>query len=63
MKTFEEFLADICPCHTNNGPEGYDRWVEQLDIQELIDYADSYGKIAYKTGAIDYIKEKLNENS
>lgn len=43
-KNFEDFLSEKCPCHTNNGPEGFDRWEEQLDIQELIDFADLYAE-------------------
>jgi hypothetical protein len=44
-KDFEDFLMDRCPCHTNNDPIGYERWLENLDAQELIDYADEYGNI------------------
>jgi hypothetical protein len=44
MKTFEEFLNDKCECHTNNSPEGFERWLEQLDGDEYMVYADEYGK-------------------
>jgi len=52
IKTFEEFLQDRCPCHTNNSPEGFERWLEQLDVQEVMDYADLYG---------EYIKKELTD--
>lgn len=50
MKTFEEFLEDKCPCHTNNSPEGFEKWLEQLDTQEVMDYAESYGELVYLEG-------------
>jgi len=50
MKTFEEFLNDKCPCHTNNSPEGFEKWEEQLDIQELEDFAQEYGELKYNEG-------------
>jgi|LakMenE18May11ns_1017448.scaffolds.fasta_scaffold8727252_2 hypothetical protein len=53
MKTFEQFLEDKCPCHTNNSPEGFERWLEQLDVQEVMDYAEDYGK---------YVKEYVLQN-
>ena len=50
MKTFEEFLQNKCPCHTNNSPEGFEKWLEQLDTQDIIDYAESYGELVYLEG-------------
>ena len=42
LETFEQFLMEKCPCHTNNSPEGFEKWLENLDIDELMDYAMDY---------------------
>lgn len=47
--TFENYLMDICPSHTNNGPEGFERWLEDLDQEELMCYADDYTAELVKT--------------
>lgn len=48
--SFEEFLSDKCETHTNNSPEGFEKWLENLDTQEVMDYAQEYGKyVAYET--------------
>lgn len=44
IDTFEEFLQDKCDTHTNNSPEGFEKWLEQLDTQEVMDYGEEYGK-------------------
>ena len=45
MKTFETYLQEQCPSEyaVNNSPEGFERWLEQLDVQEVMDMAESYG--------------------
>ena len=58
-QTFEEYLSDKCDCHTNNDPAGFDNWLESLDTQEVIDYAEAYGKLMYKAGKVDQINEIL----
>ena len=64
--TFEEFLEEIAPAnvHTNNSPEGFETWLEQLDSQEIMDFAESYGRMKYLQGKIDAVNEKnlLAEN-
>ena len=50
MKTFEEFLQDICPCHTNNSPEGFENWLADRDVQDIMDYAETYGKVCFNKG-------------
>lgn len=56
MKTidFEEFLAEKCDTHTNNDPAGFENWEEQLDVQEIEDYAQEFGEKCYLQG-----KEKV----
>ena len=41
-KDFEDYLSEQCDCHTNNDPAGFDKWLEELDVQEYMDYADEY---------------------
>lgn len=55
-QTFDEFLSDICDCHTNNSPEGFENWLEQLDTQEIMDYAQAYGELQYEAGMQEAIK-------
>lgn len=65
-KSFESYLRDRCPCEyqTNNSQEGEDRWLEQLDGQELIDFGEVYGEIRFIDGQIsglDKAKEILRQ--
>ena len=48
-QTFEEYLLEVAPSgvHTNNSPEGFERWESELDVQELEDYAQEYGNKMY----------------
>jgi len=54
MNTFQEFLDEKCPAEyeTNNDPAGNEKWQEQLDVQELIDFGEEYGRyVAYETAS------------
>ena len=44
-KNFEEFLSYKCDTHTNNDPAGFERWLEELDGEEYIKYADEYAEL------------------
>lgn len=53
-QTFEQFLADK---HMENyhgcdddAPDAFDGWLENLEIQEVMDYAQEYGKQEYELG-------------
>lgn len=52
--SFEEFLSDKCPCHTNNDPKGFEDWFERLDTQEVMDYAEEYGQKMFNKGMLNY---------
>ena len=45
-------MRENCPSEyqTNNSPEGEDRWIEQLDTEELISFAEKYGSKRYADG-------------
>jgi len=66
--TFENYLMDICPSHTNNGPEGFERWLEDLDTQDVMDYAEGYGEeiraeLRKKVEqTLEDVREALHEN-
>ncbi len=49
-QSFEGFLSDKCDTHTNNDPEGFERWLEQLDGEEYMSYAQDYGAMCYQEG-------------
>lgn len=64
MITFQEFLEEKCEeqesdiINKDNYEAVGERWFENLDVQELIDYGEEYGKyVAYET-VID-IQDKL----
>jgi hypothetical protein len=63
MNSFEEFLGEKCPSElqTNNSPEGEDNWVERLDVQELINFAEEYGEVMYKKGMKDLAYDVMPE--
>jgi len=65
MKTFEEFLVGKCPCHTNNSEEGFEKWLDNLDVSEVMEYAEDYGQECESFGferaakiALDTLKYK-----
>lgn len=56
MKTFQEFLEEICEeqesdiINKDNYEAVGERWFENLDVQELIDFGEEYGKyVEYET--------------
>jgi len=56
-QTFEEYLLDQCDTHTNNSPEGFERWLENLDGEEYMKYADMYGQLLHQLGRNEILKE------
>jgi hypothetical protein len=65
MKTFEEFLEekyDEINSNSNNMNREFemarDRWFENLDVQEVIDYAEEWMK-KYKIELLSKIAENL----
>ena len=60
LDTFEQFLMEKCPSHTNNSPEGFEKWLENLDIDELMDYAMDYRNQSltdYHNHIVEEVKE------
>lgn len=57
METFEQFLMSVCPTHTNNSPEGFEKWLENLDGEEYMNHAENFGKMRYWIGKIDALEE------
>lgn len=67
IQTFEEFLEEKfnendeiggMPITKDNCESMIDSWFENLDVQELIDYGEEYGKyVAYET--VSEIQDKL----
>ena len=50
--TFEDFLNGQCPSElqTNNSPEGFEKWLEKLDVSDVIEYAEIFGKCRFLDG-------------
>lgn len=59
LQTFEDFLGERCPSElqTNNSPEGFERWLEGQDVNDIMEYADDYGGKCYKAGKVDAYNE------
>ena len=49
------------PITKDNCEDMFERWLERLDTQEVMDYADGFAKIMYIQGARDYIAEQLEK--
>lgn len=65
MITFEEFLSDIFARNytgtDDDMPDRFEHWIENLDVDELIKLADSYGEIMFTKGKValaEYISNK-----
>lgn len=68
IKTFQEFLEEKCDesesdvISKDNFESVTDRWFENLDVQELIDYGEEYGKyVEYET--VSDLQDKLCEQT
>ena len=44
----------------DNVEDMFDRFLQKSDVQEIMDYADRYGKLMYVLGQRDQIAEHLN---
>lgn len=58
IQTFQEFLEEKCEeeesdiISKDNFEAVGDRWFENLDVQELIDFGEEYGRyVAYETAS------------
>ncbi len=64
MNTFQEFLEEKCDesesdiISKDNYEAVADRWFENLDVQELIDFGEEYGKYVEYQTVMD-IQDKL----
>ena len=56
FQTFEKFLEGKCPSHTNNSPEGFENWLADLDVQDVMDYAENWGSMQYTQGKQDLVE-------
>ena len=59
IKDFEEFLSDKCDTHTNNSPEGFEKWLEEQDGEEYINYAQEYVNECLEAGILQGKSEIL----
>ena len=59
QQTFESYLLDVAPSnvHTNNSPEGFERWLENLDVAEVIEFAEDWGAKEYEKGCYNTANE------
>lgn len=57
--TFEQFLQNTCPgeVHTNNSPEGFENWLEQQDVNDIMEYAEMYGNLCRNEGQQNLLDE------
>ena len=63
MNTFQEFLEERCEeqesdiINKDNYEAVGERWFENLDVQELIDFGEEYGKYVAKETALNIVDE------
>jgi len=59
QQTFESYLLDVAPSnvHTNNSPEGFERWLKNLDVAEVIEFAENWGAKEYEKGCYNTANE------
>lgn len=61
QKTFEEFLEDKFSEEFTGSKDGWevslDIWFAQLDVQEVIDYAEEWGYTIFEAGKLTALKE------
>lgn len=59
-KSFETYLAEVCPDGGRGGADGAqeacERWIENLGVAEIIELAEKYGSEQYKNGKLDFIE-------
>jgi len=61
--TFEEYLQEVCPYGmtlNDDMPDFFDKWVSELDAEEVMKLAEEFGRIQYLAGEVDGI-EKAKE--
>jgi hypothetical protein len=61
--TFERYLQDIHALNyhglDDDMPDAFDSWVSELDVEEVINYAENYGEAKFKDGQIKALSEQL----
>ena len=68
-KDFEEYLdCECCPPErqTNNDPAGFENWLEEQDVNDIMGYADEYAEQVRKEmqDLMDLkLAEQKNENN
>ena len=55
-KYFSEYTGD-----KEHWESSVERWMENLDVQELIDYAEEYGQYCYLQGKLDLTEHIINK--
>jgi hypothetical protein len=62
VKTFEDFMQEQCPDGGRGGADGaqeaYERWVENLDAQEVWELAEKWGEYQFFSGK-EFVIEML----
>ncbi len=65
MNTFEEYLqdthAEFYDGTDDDMPDKFDDWLCGLDVSEIMEYAESYGKLAYQKGRSDLVADIMPE--
>ena len=67
-QTFEAYLEEVCPDTGRGGAdsaqEACERWIENLDVAEVMDMAESWERGMYRQGSqdlIDWIKPDVEK--
>lgn len=58
---FEDFLADQCDTHTNNDPAGFDKWLEELDGEQYMEFGQMYAEKVHEQSYLQGKQDMLDE--
>ena len=60
--TFEEYLQEVCPYGmtlNDDMPDFFDKWVSEIDAEEVMKLAEKFGRIQYLAGKADGIEKAI----
>lgn len=53
FKTFKDYLIEKSGCHTKKSLDGFERWLENLDQDLLMSYAERFAEHRHQQGVLE----------
>ena len=64
-QTFESYLEEVCPDTGRGGADGaqkaYEYWMDNVDVSDIMEYAERWGKLMYLQGERDSLAETIEK--